>query len=246
MALNNKKILIYIPTRNTASQLKNTLSRIHLNLKCDYLVVDNGSSDKSVQLARSLGLRVIQHHFDRGYGGSQKTAYGYALGKDADIVVMLHSDGQYDPVFLSQILEPIINNKADAVFGSRILGGGALAGGMPRWKYFSNRFLTKFENWVLGSKLTEFHSGYRAYSMNMLERIPFLYNSDSWLFDSEIIFQINNLGFRIKEIPITTRYHKGASSVNFFEGVVYGLCVFWLAFKYSLHRCGMVRQKQFM
>lgn len=242
----NKKILMYVPTRNTASQLKKTLDRIPAGLKYECIVVDNGSKDNSVELARSLGLKVIQHHFDRGYGASQKTAYSYALGKEADIVYMLHSDGQYDPVYIPQILEPIFRGEADVVFGSRILGKGALKGGMPRWKYAFNRFLTWFENKVLGSNLSEFHSGYRAYSMKALERIPFQYNSDSWLFDSEIIFQIINLKFRIKEIPVPTRYHKGASSVSFLEGVGYGLGIFWLAFKYILHSRGLIRQKQFM
>lgn len=246
MKTQDKKILIYIPTRNTSLHIKDTLDRIPRNLNFEYLVVDNGSTDNSVEVARSLGLRVVQHHFDRGYGASQKTAYSYALGKEVDIVAMIHSDGQYDPLFLPQVLEPILRDEADAVFGSRILGKGALKGGMPYWKYIFNRFLTWFENRVLGSNLSEFHSGYRAYSLKLLERIPFLYNSDSWLFDSEIIFQIKNMGFKIKEIPISTRYHKGASSVSFFEGVGYGLGIFCLAFKYLLHRFGAVKQKQFM
>lgn len=246
MNTNNKKILIYIPMRNTAMQLKNTLNRIPQDLKAEFLVVDNGSKDNSVESAKSLGLKVIQHHFDRGYGASQKTAYSYALGKEVDVVVMLHSDGQYDPKYLPQILKPILHNEADAVFGSRILGRGALSGGMPRWKYVSNLFLTWFENKALGTNLSEFHSGYRAFSIKLLERIPFLYNCDNWLFDSEIIFQIKNLGFSIKEIPISTSYHKGASSVKFLEGLGYGLGIFWLALKYFLHLHGLVRQKQFM
>lgn len=240
------KILIYIPTRNTAVHLKNTLGRIPTSIKADFLVVDNGSRDNSVELAKSLGLRVMQHHFDRGYGASQKTAYSYALGKEADIVVMLHSDAQYDPKYLPQIIQPILDNEADAVFGSRILGKGALSGGMPYWKYVSNIFLTWFENKSIGINLSEFHTGYRAYSAKLLERIPFMYNSDNWLFDSEIIFQIVNLGFRIKEIPISTSYHKGASSVNFIEGAGYGLGIFKLVFKYLLHHLGLCRQKQFL
>jgi glycosyltransferase involved in cell wall biosynthesis len=244
--LNQKKILIYIPTRNTALHLEDTLKRIPPGLSYEYLVVDNGSKDNSVELARGLGLKVVQHHFDRGYGASQKTAYSYALGKGADIVVMLHSDGQYDPKFLPQVLQPLLDDQAEAVFASRMLGKGALAGGMPLWKYVFNKLLTRFENKVLGANLSEFHSGYRAYSMKLLERVPFLYNSDTWLFDSEIIFQVKNLGFRIKEISISTRYHKGASSVGFFEGVGYGLGIFWLAFKYIMHHSGLRRQKQFM
>ncbi|MDD4953556.1 MAG: glycosyltransferase family 2 protein [Candidatus Omnitrophica bacterium] len=246
MEKNKKQILIYIPMRNTAGQLEATLRRIPAGIEAEYLAVDNGSKDNSVELANNLGLHVIRHHFDRGYGASQKTAYSYALGKGADFVVMLHSDGQYDPKYLPDILGPLLKDEADFVFGSRIKGKGALAGGMPSWKYISNLFLTRFENFILGSSLSEFHSGYRAFSMKLLERVPFLYNSDSWLFDSEIIFQIKNLGFRIKEIPISTSYHKGASSVGFFEGVEYGLSIFWLSFKYLLHRYGIIKQKQFM
>ena len=171
MDTKNKKILIYIPMRNTALHLKDTLSRIPPGIKSEFIVVDNGSRDNSIELARSLGLKVIQHYFDRGYGSSQKTAYSYALGKEVDIVVMLHSDGQYDPQYLPQILEPLINDEADAVFGSRILGKGALEGGMPLWKYVSNKFLTWFENKFISSALSEFHSGYRAYSVKLLERV---------------------------------------------------------------------------
>jgi glycosyltransferase involved in cell wall biosynthesis len=244
--MSNSKILIYIPTRNTANTLEETYRRIANAEAYDYIVVDNGSEDESVAIAERLGLRVIRHHFDRGYGGTQKTAYSYALGRDSDIVVMLHSDGQYAPELLPKIVKPISEGHSDAVFGSRILGRKALEGGMPYWKYISNRFLTWIENKALGTNLSEFHSGYRAYSLSLLSRVPFLYNSDNWLFDSEIIFQIKNLGFRITEIPIPTTYSKSASSVSFFDGVIYGLSIFLLIFKYLLHKGKIIRFKQFM
>lgn len=245
-ALTEKKILVYIPTRNTAKTVEQTYRKIPNAENYDYLVVDNGSKDDSVAIAEKLGLRVIRHHFDRGYGGTQKTAYSYVLGRGSDIVVMLHSDGQYVPELLPEIVKPILNGQADAVFGSRILGKKALEGGMPWWKYVSNRFLTWIENKVLNTNLSEFHSGYRAYSAKLLGRVPFLYNSDNWLFDSEIIFQVKNLGFRIVEVPIPTMYFKSASSVSLFDGIIYGLSIFKLILKYSLYKTKLIKFKQFM
>lgn len=239
------KILIYIPTYNTSKTLAETISKVSKDIECEYVVVDNGSCDNTVEVAKSLGLRVIRHHSNRGYGESQKTAYIYSFGNKADIVVMLHSDNQYDPSLLSQILSPIINDEADVVLGSRILGGRAIEGGMPVYKYISNRFLTRLENLVLGTNISEFHTGYRAYKTGVLERIPFLFNSDSWLFDSEIIFQIVQENCRIKEIPIPTIYHPNAKTVSFFDGVGYGLGVLKLISRFLLHRLGIWKSKQF-
>ena len=239
------KILIYIPTYNTSRTLAETISKISKDIECEYVVVDNGSNDNTVEVAKKLGLRVIRHHSNRGYGQSQKTAYIYSFGNKADIVVMLHSDNQYDPSLLTEILSPIINGEADVVLGSRILGGGALEGGMPVYKYISNRFLTMLENLVLGTNISEFHTGYRAYKTEVLERIPFLFNSDSWLFDSEIMFQIVQEGCRIKEIPIPTSYHPNAKTVSFLDGMVYGLGVLKLIIHFSLNRLGILKSKQF-
>lgn len=239
------KILIYLPTYNTSKTLSDTISKISSDIECEYVVVDNGSDDNTVEVAKNLGLRVIRHHYNRGYGESQKTAYIYSFGNKADVVVMLHSDNQYDPSLLSQILSPIINDEADVVLGSRILGGSALQGGMPIYKYISNRFLTMLENLALGTNLSEFHTGYRAYKTDVLERIPFLFNSNSWLFDSEIIFQIVQEGCRIKEIPIPTIYHANAKTVSFFDGVVYGVGVLKLIVRFLLHRLGIWKSKKF-
>ncbi|UCB56942.1 MAG: glycosyltransferase family 2 protein [Candidatus Omnitrophota bacterium] len=240
------KVLIYMPTYNTSKTLVQTISKIPKNLDCEYIVVDNGSKDNSVQLAKSLGLRVIRHYHNRGYGGSQKTAYIYAIGSKADVVVMLHSDDQYDPTLLNQILKPIKDDEADVVFGSRILGAKALEGGMPRYKYVSNRFLTRLENSALGTNISEFHSGYRAFRIKALEKIPFLFNSDSWLFDSEIIFQLVLARLRIKEISIPTKYHATASSIPFFESIIYGLGVLKLIIRFYLYRLGILKSKQFI
>lgn len=244
----DKKILIFIPTRNTAATIEKTFYLIpaHIRREAEFIVVDNASVDNSVEVAKNLGLKVICHDVDRGYGGSNKTAFNYARTTDADIFVVLHSDCQYDPTIMDRVLEPILKKDADAVFGSRILGKKALHGGMPWWKYISNRFLSWLENIATHAHLSEYHSGYRAYSMDVLRRIPYDLNSDNWVFDSEIIFQILNAGFTIKEIPIPTTYKGPISSISFSTGVVYGLSIFWLILKFKLHKWNLVKQGQFM
>jgi len=244
----DKKILIFIPTRNTALTIEKTCNLIppHIRQKAEFIVVDNASSDNSVDVARRLNLPVIRHDKDRGYGGSNKTAFDYARKIGADIFIVLHSDCQYDPSIMDRVLEPILKNEADVVFGSRILGKSALKGGMPWWKYISNRFLTWMENVCTHAHLSEYHSGYRIYTMPVLKKICYNLNSDNWIFDSEIIFQILNLGFKIKEVPIPTTYRGPISSISFGVGVVYGLSIFWLISKYKLHAWHIVRQQQFM
>ena len=244
----DKKILIFIPTRNTAPTIEKTYNLIPppIRQKAEFIVVDNASIDNSVEVARQLKLPVIRHDKDRGYGGSNKTAFDYARKIGADIFIVLHSDCQYDPSIMDRVLEPILKNEADVVFGSRILGKSALKGGMPWWKYISNRFLTWMENVSTHAQLSEYHSGYRIYTMPVLKKICYNLNSDNWIFDSEIIFQILNLGFKIKEVPIPTTYHGPISSISFGVGVVYGLSIFWLISKYKLHAWHIVRQQQFM
>jgi glycosyltransferase involved in cell wall biosynthesis len=243
----DKKILIFIPTRNTATTIEKTFFLIpeHIRKAAEFIVVDNASVDTSVAVAEKLGLKVIQHYVDRGYGGSNKTAFDYAKTRDVDIFVVLHSDCQYDPTILDSLLEPVLKNQADAVFGSRIMGKKALQGGMPWWKYVSNRFLTWIENWATHAHLSEYHSGYRIYSMDILKRIPYHADSNNWIFDSEIIFQILNTGFRIKEVPIPTNYKGPISSISFWTGVVYGFSIFWLILKYKLHSWKFIQQPQF-
>ena len=241
-----KKILIFIPTRNTASTIEKTLFLIpqHIREKAEFIVVDNASTDNSVEVAEKLGLKVIRHDRDCGYGGSNKTAFDYAKSIEADIFVVLHSDCQYDPSVMDRVLEPMLRGEADAVFGSRIMGN-ALKGGMPWWKYIANRVLTWLENKALNTNLSEYHTGYRIYSLQLLKGIPYQYDSDNWVFDSEIIFQIIHFGFTIKEVPIPTTYEGPISSISFSTGVVYGLSVLGLIAKYLLHKWNIIRQKQF-
>ncbi len=243
----DKKILIFIPTRNTAATIEKTFNLIpeHIRNAAEFIVVDNASTDNSVEIAEKLGLKVIRHDRDRGYGGSNKTAFDYAQSIDVDIFVILHSDCQYDPAIMDRVLDPMLRGEADAVFGSRIMGKKALQGGMPWWKYCANRFLTWLENWSLGAKLSEYHTGYRIYSMQLLRSIPYQYDSDNWLFDSEIIFQILHYGFRVIEVPIPTTYKGPISSISFSTGVVYGLSVLGLIVRYKLHQWNILQQEQF-
>jgi len=241
------KMLIFIPTRNTAATIEKTWRLIPDDIRAaaEFIVVDNASSDDSVAIARKLGLNVIRHERDRKYGGSNKTAFDYAKTIGADIFIILHSDCQYDPTIMHRLLDPVLAGEADAVFGSRIMGKKALSGGMPWWKYISNRFLTWIENVATGAQLSEYHTGYRIYTMKVLQRIPYALNSDNWIFESEIIFQILNAGFSIKEVPIPTTYSGPISSISFSTGVVYGLSIFWLIIKFKLHQWHIVRRRQF-
>lgn len=244
----DKKILIFIPTRDTATTIEKTFDLIpeHIKKQAEFIVVDNASTDNSVEVSERLGLKVIRHETDRGYGGSNKTAFDYAATKNIDIFVVLHSDCQYDPAIMDRLLEPALAGEADAVFGSRIMGKKALEGGMPWWKYIANRFLTWIENLATNAHVSEYHTGYRVYSMKMLKRIPYALDSDNWVFDSEIIFQILHLGFSIKEVPIPTSYSGPISSISFLTGVVYGLSVIWLILKFLLHKWNILKQDQFM
>ena len=244
----NKKVLIYIPTRNTAQTIEKTYNLIpeHIKKEAQFVVVDNASTDNSVEVAENLGLKVLIHETNRGYGGSNKTGFEYAKKIGVDIFLIMHSDCQYDPTIMDRILEPVLSGEADLVLGSRIMGKKALTGGMPWWKYISNRFLTWLENTVLGVNISEYHTGYRAYTMEVLNRIPYEETSDDWVFDGEILFQIANLGYRIKDVPIPTTYQGPISSITFTTGVVYGLSVVFLSFKYLFHKWGIVKQKMFM
>jgi glycosyltransferase involved in cell wall biosynthesis len=241
------KILIFIPTRNTATTVEKTYRLIPDTIRnsAEFIVVDNASSDNSVAVAQQLGLTVIRHASDRGYGGSNKTAFDYAKTIGADIFVILHSDCQYDPTIMDRLLKPVLAGEADVVLGSRIMGKKALSGGMPWWKYISNRFLTGIENIAINARLSEYHTGYRIYTMKVLKRIRYELNSDNWMFEGEIIFQILNAGFRIREVPIPTTYSGPISSISFSTGVVYGLSIFLLVFRFKLHQWNILHRRQF-
>ena len=234
-----------MPAYNVENLLEKTVRDIPQGVADEIILVDNASSDNTIRVANSLGLTVIRHSRNMGYGGSQKTGYKEALKKGADVVVMLHSDYQYSPKLLPEIVSPILKNEADVVFGSRLLGGKALEGGMPIWKYVSNIFLNHVINFVVGSNITEFHTGYRAYSRSVLESIPFFLNSNNFLFDTEITIQIISKGFKIKEIPIPTHYSKSSSTMTFTQGIVYGLGVFKTLIKYLLTRYKIKRFPQY-
>lgn len=229
------KIVIVLPAYNAEKTLLRTIAEIPIEYRETILLVDDASKDNTVEVAREAGIIVFQHPTNRGYGGNQKTCYQEALALGADIVVMLHPDHQYDAKVIPDLVDPILRNEADAVFGSRMLGGRPMEGGMPRWKYIANIFLTALANIIFERYLTEIHSGFRAYSRKYLETVRFEMNSDDFVFDTEIIAQgmANNLFF--EEVPIVTRYFPEASSINFSRSVLYGFGILKVLLRYSLH-----------
>jgi glycosyltransferase involved in cell wall biosynthesis len=239
------KVVVVMPAYNAARTLERTYHDIPAETVDQVILVDDVSKDETVEIARRLGLKVVIHIQNRGYGGNQKTCYLEALRAGADVVVMLHPDYQYDSTRIPELIEPILAGKADMMIGSRLLGGGTLAGGMPVWKYVSNRFLTAVENATLGLHLSEMHSGFRAYSRRLLQTIPFLLNSDDFVFDTEVIAQAVAFGFKIGEIGVPTRYFAEASSVNFKRSVDYGLSTLGVMGRYALHRARLRRSRQF-
>jgi len=241
----SKKVIVVMPAYNAEKTLKRTLDDIPREWVDDIILVDDSSRDGTVELARKLGLRVFVHEKNRGYGGNQKTCYTEALKLGADIMVMVHPDHQYDPRIIPQLVTPLLNAECDAMFGSRMLGGRPLEGGMPKWKYLANVFLTAFENATFYMYLTEYHSGLRAYSRRYLETVNFMANSDDFVFDSEIIAQGVIHGLRIREIPIETRYFQEASQVGFWRSSVYGLSILKTLIKFKLHKKGLVRYRMF-
>jgi glycosyltransferase involved in cell wall biosynthesis len=240
------KVVVVMPAYNAARTLSATYQNIPSEVVDEVLLVDDASRDETVKIALDFHLKVIRHPHNVGYGGNQKTCYMEALRDGADIVVMLHPDGQYDPRLIPQIIEPIRKGEADFVLGSRLSQkGGALGGGMPLYKFVANRFLTTIENLILGQKLSEMHTGYRAYSRNFLERVPFLRNSNDFVFDSQIIAQAVAFKQRIAEVPVSTKYFKEASSVNFRVSLVYGIKTLWTVFRFAFDRLGVIHCRLF-
>ena len=245
MSSSKPKVVVVMPAYNAAKTLHMTYADLPQNVVDLVIVVDDGSSDETARIARELGLELFIHDRNYGYGANQKTCYREALRAGADIVVMVHPDYQYDPTLLPEIIRPIEAGEADVVLGSRLMGIHPIRQGMPWWKYVSNRFLTTLENWVFGLRLSEYHTGYRAFRRQVLESVNLQMDSDRFIFDQEILAQIVNLKMRITEVPVPTRYFAQASSASLFQSSVYGVSILWLLVRYLLHRGGIVHQRQF-
>jgi len=243
--LEKPKVVVVMPAYNAAKTLHMTYAELPRDVVDLVIVVDDGSRDDTIEIARSLGIELFVHNRNYGYGANQKTCYREALRAGADIVVMVHPDYQYDPKLLPDIVRPLRSGAADVVLGSRLLTGQAMQQGMPWWKYVSNRFLTVLENRVFGLRLSEFHTGYRAYTRAALESVNLEMNSDNFIFDQEIMAQFVELGARIAEVPVPTRYFPQASSASFLQSTVYGLSILRLLARYWLHRRGVLRKRQF-
>lgn len=239
--LNNKKIVVVLPAYKAGATLQKTYDEIDHTLVDEVLLVDDASTDNTVEVAKKLGIKTVVHEKNKGYGGNQKTCYREALKLNADIIIMLHPDYQYTPKLLIAMASMIAYGEYDMVLASRILVKSALRGGMPLYKYISNRFLTAFENLMLSSKFSEYHTGYRAYTAEVLKTLPFEKNSDDFIFDNQFIVQAVNHQFNIGEISCPTKYFEEASSINFSRSVKYGLGVLLCSVSFKLHQWGIVK-----
>jgi glycosyltransferase involved in cell wall biosynthesis len=239
--LSNKRIAVVLPAYNASRTLRRTFEEIPLDIVDDVLLTDDASSDDTLEVARSLGIYTLRHDRNRGYGGNQKTCYAAALARGADIVVMLHPDYQYTPRLVPAMASMIASEHFDIVLGSRILGKSAMAGGMPLYKYAANRALTLFQNMMLGQHLSEYHTGYRAWSRVALESLPMTRCSEDFVFDNEVLVQAVHHGFRIGEISCPARYFPEASSINLTRSIQYGLGVVRTSVAYRLHRMGLMK-----
>lgn len=240
-----KKVTVVLPAYNAAQTLKQTFDDIPHDIVDDIILTDDASKDDTVAMARSLSIPTIRHDRNRGYGSNQKTCYTAALARGADIVVMLHPDYQYTPKLVTAMASMIASEEFDVVLGSRILGRGALAGGMPMYKYVSNRFLTLFENIMIGQKLSEYHTGYRAWSRAVLEKLPLRNNSDDFVFDNQMLVQAVYFGFRVGEVSCPTKYFPEASSINFRRSMIYGIGVLRTSLQFRLDRIGLIKSMLF-
>jgi glycosyltransferase involved in cell wall biosynthesis len=243
--LNGQKIIVVMPAYNAARTLSKTVAEIPRDIVDEILLVDDASADRTVEVAGDLNLTVFRHDRNFGYGRNQKTCYREALSRGADIVVMVHPDYQYSPHLIVPMAGMIAYGEYDAVMGSRILGKGALEGGMPVYKYVANRFLTLAQNILISQKLSEYHTGFRAFRRDVLENLPLEANSDDFVFDNEMIAQTVFFGWRVGEISCPTRYFAEASSINFSRSVKYGLGVLATSLKFRMHRMGLMKTALF-
>jgi glycosyltransferase involved in cell wall biosynthesis len=240
------KVIAVLPAMNAAKTLERTVKAIPRDFVDEVILVDDHSTDETRELARALPIHLVWHPHNAGYGANQKTCYLEALQRDADIVVMLHPDGQYEPELIPSLCAPILAGEAELVLGSRFAEPGmALAQGMPRWKYLVNRALTRVENRIMGTELSEAHTGYRAYSRRFLLTVPFLRNANDFSFDSEILMQAAAFGLPIAEVPARGRYFDDASSVGPRAGAVYGVKTLWAAARLFLHRTRLLPSRKF-
>lgn len=244
--IRDHKLVVVMPAYNAARTLEQTLAEVPRDIVDDIVLVDDASHDDTASLAHSLGIRhVVRHDRNRGYGGNQKTCYRKALELEADIVVMLHPDYQYSPRLIPAMAELVASGLFPVVLGSRILGGGAIGGGMPVYKYLANRLLTAFENLCTGAKLSEYHTGYRAFSAGVLRELDLDANSDDFIFDNQMLAQVLGRGYRIGEVTCPTHYFGDASSINFRRSVRYGLGVLGVSAGFLLGRIGLNRSRYF-
>ena len=245
--LNGKKIVVVLPAYNAAKTLQKTYNEIPFEIVDDVVLVDDRSKDETVQLAKQIGIKhVILHEKNLGYGGNQKSCYNKALELGADIVIMLHPDYQYTPKLIPSMAHLIANNLYHVVLGSRILGNGALRGGMPIYKYVANRILTFTQNILVGQKLSEYHTGYRAFSKEVLERVDYGIDSNDFVFDNEMLSQIIYFGYEVAEVTCPTKYFEEASSINFKRSAIYGLGVLRVSLVHRLCKWGLLKRKMYI
>jgi len=239
---NNQKVVVVMPAYNAELTLEKTYNEIPKNIVDEVILVDDASKDKTVEIAKKIGINhIIAHQKNRGYGGNQKSCYNKTLDLNADIIIMLHPDYQYTPLLIASMVSMIGNGLYDVVLASRILGKGALKGGMPMYKYFFNRLLTFVQNIIINQKLSEYHTGYRAYKLKVLKDINYEANSDDFVFDNQVLCQIFNKNFEVGEITCPTKYFEDASSINFKRSMIYGLGCLWTSVQFFLHRKNIKR-----
>lgn len=243
--IRRKRVVVVMPAYNAGATLKRTYDEIPFDVVDEVILVDDASRDETARMARRLGIRTLVHPENRGYGGNQKTCYKAALSRRADVVIMLHPDYQYSPKLIPAMAHLLASGEYDVVLGSRILGGRALAGGMPFYKYVSNRLLTFVQNLLMGAKLSEYHTGYRAFTRKTLASLNWEANSDDFVFDGQMLAQVLHAGYRVGEITCPARYFAEASSINFSRSVVYGIGCVVTAIRYRLDKWGLVKSRLF-